>query len=388
MTDVNSEASEPDTYGMIVKFHPTFEEELNDSVARDYNLSRAFSFLPRFSQDGACEVLLPINKLFYMFGPFEICLRPPRAFTRPKKYAKPRRRFRDVVRESKFAYVSQKPLVPHAAGIQQEFPTSYCGKAPFGTKQGTRNTASLSPERSEPYLGPTFGSTEIAATFGRNRATESRRAISDFPSKIKISKNCKNLISTNFFTFTVLVGPGQTYSTTDSGAGFKAYIPPTLIRRVIFACHGHPLSGHVGISKTQHRTQQLYFWPKMSKDIKRYVRGCLHCQQYKPSNRRQHAGPYVPHNMAYPWETICVDLCRSKPTAQGICNSQSSQDGDKGQLTSTPPGDKPKGKHHRVHLRRDARKRRDPPKPHPGKREPHIRKPNPKYTEGRERYLY
>uniref|UniRef100_T1IR45 Reverse transcriptase RNase H-like domain-containing protein n=1 Tax=Strigamia maritima TaxID=126957 RepID=T1IR45_STRMM len=33
MTDVNSETSEPDTYGMIVKFHPTFEEELNDSGA-------------------------------------------------------------------------------------------------------------------------------------------------------------------------------------------------------------------------------------------------------------------------------------------------------------------------------------------------------------------
>uniref|UniRef100_T1JET6 DUF4219 domain-containing protein n=1 Tax=Strigamia maritima TaxID=126957 RepID=T1JET6_STRMM len=27
-----------------------------------------FPFLPRFSQDGACEVLLPISKLFYMFG--------------------------------------------------------------------------------------------------------------------------------------------------------------------------------------------------------------------------------------------------------------------------------------------------------------------------------
>uniref|UniRef100_T1II51 Integrase catalytic domain-containing protein n=1 Tax=Strigamia maritima TaxID=126957 RepID=T1II51_STRMM len=67
--------------------------------------------------------------LVYQIG---ICLRPPRAFTRPKKYAEPRRQFRDVVRESKFTYVSQKPLVPHAAGIQREFPTLYCSKAPFG----------------------------------------------------------------------------------------------------------------------------------------------------------------------------------------------------------------------------------------------------------------
>uniref|UniRef100_T1J180 RNA-directed DNA polymerase n=1 Tax=Strigamia maritima TaxID=126957 RepID=T1J180_STRMM len=100
----------------------------------------------------------------------------------------------------------------------------------------------------------------------------------------------------------------------DSVAGFKAYIPPTLIHRVIFACYGHPLSGHAGISKTLHRAQQLYYWPKMSKDIKRYVLGCLHCQQYKPPHKR----PHVPHNMAYQWETICVDLCRPKPTAQGL----------------------------------------------------------------------
>uniref|UniRef100_T1J6V3 RNA-directed DNA polymerase n=1 Tax=Strigamia maritima TaxID=126957 RepID=T1J6V3_STRMM len=276
----------------------------------------------------------------------------------------------------------------------------------------------------------------------------------------------------------------------DSSAGFKAYIPPNLKRRVIFACHGHPLSGHAGISKTLHRAQQLYFWPKMSKDIKRYVRRCLHCKQYKPPHKRPRAGPYLPHNMAYPWETICVDLCGPKPTAQGlkkcilvivdqctkyvelfplatassaiiikkinevacrwghpskiisdngsqfsvnICDllpyipsfpvevwsedqikatdkdppnakwmnddvidflmqknhpgiysSANPQNGDEGQVTLTPPSDKPKGKHHRIHLRRDARKSGVPPKPHPGTREPRIRKLNPKYMEGKQ----
>uniref|UniRef100_T1IUX2 MBD domain-containing protein n=1 Tax=Strigamia maritima TaxID=126957 RepID=T1IUX2_STRMM len=49
----------------------TYKEAMLLPEIRDYNLSRAFYFLPRFSQDGACEVLLPINKLFYMFGPFK-----------------------------------------------------------------------------------------------------------------------------------------------------------------------------------------------------------------------------------------------------------------------------------------------------------------------------
>uniref|UniRef100_T1IVY9 CCHC-type domain-containing protein n=1 Tax=Strigamia maritima TaxID=126957 RepID=T1IVY9_STRMM len=154
--------------------HVKFDElriykDVVQTVARDYFLFPAFSFLPRFSQDGACEVLLPINKLFYMFGLFEICLRPPRAFTRPKKYAKSRRRFRDVVRESKFTYVSQKPLVPHAAGIQRELPTSYRSKAPFGA--------------------------------------------------LLVFTLLRKLISTNFLTITELVGPGQTYSTTQTYVG-------------------------------------------------------------------------------------------------------------------------------------------------------------------------
>uniref|UniRef100_T1IH78 Uncharacterized protein n=1 Tax=Strigamia maritima TaxID=126957 RepID=T1IH78_STRMM len=66
----------------------------------------------------------------------------------------------------------------------------------------------------------------------------------------------------------------------------------------------------------------------------------------------------------------------------GIYSSANPQNGDNGQVTPTPPSDKPKGKHHRIHLRRDARKSGVPSKPHPGKREPRVCKPNPKYTEG------
>uniref|UniRef100_T1IZB8 RNA-directed DNA polymerase n=1 Tax=Strigamia maritima TaxID=126957 RepID=T1IZB8_STRMM len=103
----------------------------------------------------------------------------------------------------------------------------------------------------------------------------------------------------------------------DSGAGFKAFIPSSLIQRIIFACHGHPLSGQAGISKTLARAMQLYVWPKMRKDVRKYVRGCLHCQQYKPPNKRLRAAPYQPQSMAYPWETICIDLMGPKPTAYG-----------------------------------------------------------------------
>uniref|UniRef100_T1IRW1 RNA-directed DNA polymerase n=1 Tax=Strigamia maritima TaxID=126957 RepID=T1IRW1_STRMM len=85
----------------------------------------------------------------------------------------------------------------------------------------------------------------------------------------------------------------------------------------MFACHGHPLSGHAEISKTIHKTKQIYYWPKMSRHIRVYVRSCNHCQQYKPNQSKKRAAPYVPHNMTYPWETICVDLCGPKANAKG-----------------------------------------------------------------------
>uniref|UniRef100_T1J6M2 RNA-directed DNA polymerase n=1 Tax=Strigamia maritima TaxID=126957 RepID=T1J6M2_STRMM len=123
--------------------------------------------------------------------------------------------------------------------------------------------------------------------------------------------------STNKDGLLVYFNPTFDEEVNDSGNGFKAVVPRSLIRRVMFACHGHPLSGHAGISKTIHRTKQIYYWPKMSRHIRVYVRSCQHCQQYKPNQSKKRAAPYVPHNMTYPWETICEDLCGPKPNAKG-----------------------------------------------------------------------
>uniref|UniRef100_T1IKE0 Integrase zinc-binding domain-containing protein n=1 Tax=Strigamia maritima TaxID=126957 RepID=T1IKE0_STRMM len=100
----------------------------------------------------------------------------------------------------------------------------------------------------------------------------------------------------------------------NSGNGFKAAIPRSLIRRVLFACHGHVMSGHGGITKTKFRAKQLYHWKKMSRDVRNYVRSCPHCQQYKPCQKKVTAGEYMPHNISEPWETVAVDLMGPKPT--------------------------------------------------------------------------
>uniref|UniRef100_T1IGT4 Integrase zinc-binding domain-containing protein n=1 Tax=Strigamia maritima TaxID=126957 RepID=T1IGT4_STRMM len=102
----------------------------------------------------------------------------------------------------------------------------------------------------------------------------------------------------------------------ETGNGFKAVIPPSLRRRVLFACHGHPMSGHFGISKTAHRTRLLYHWKGLSKEVRKYVRGCQHCQQYKPVQKKPTAGEYTTHNMTAPWETMALDLMGPKPAGK------------------------------------------------------------------------
>uniref|UniRef100_T1ILW3 Integrase zinc-binding domain-containing protein n=1 Tax=Strigamia maritima TaxID=126957 RepID=T1ILW3_STRMM len=101
----------------------------------------------------------------------------------------------------------------------------------------------------------------------------------------------------------------------DSGNGFKTVIPRSLVKRALFTCHGHPLSGHAGRS-TLDRAKHLYYWPRMDRDVRHYVNSCVHCQTYKPSQQKKCAAPYTPHNMTTPWEVMCTDLMGPKPASR------------------------------------------------------------------------
>lgn len=98
-----------------------------------------------------------------------------------------------------------------------------------------------------------------------------------------------------------------------TGKGFKVVVPPCLRKRVMFACHGHPISGHQGIFKTVERIKEIYFWPNINADVRRFVRGCQICQMHKPRQQKAIAGAYIPGGIHPPWEVIAVDLMGPKP---------------------------------------------------------------------------
>ena len=86
-----------------------------------------------------------------------------------------------------------------------------------------------------------------------------------------------------------------------------------LISKVIKENHDIPIAGHLGREKTYERIVRNYYWPKMSKDIKRYVKTCDSCQRNKPSNQLP---PGLLQPLTIPeqkWESISMDFIMQLP---------------------------------------------------------------------------
>ncbi len=58
------------------------------------------------------------------------------------------------------------------------------------------------------------------------------------------------------------------------------------IEPVLYFMHDHLLAAHFGITTTQERVKEKYFWPGMNKDIKDYVKSCDQCQRRGRKNNR------------------------------------------------------------------------------------------------------
>ena len=58
-------------------------------------------------------------------------------------------------------------------------------------------------------------------------------------------------------------------------------IPTEMQGEVLEACHDHPPSGHLGYTRTLARIRRKYYWPRLAKCVRRYVKTCHDCQRRK-----------------------------------------------------------------------------------------------------------
>jgi len=108
----------------------------------------------------------------------------------------------------------------------------------------------------------------------------------------------------------------------------KVYVPKNKKLRVevIQLHHDMPVEGHGGQWKTTELVTRNFWWPGVTKEVKKYVEGCDMCQRNKNQTEAP-AGKLMPNTVpAKPWTHISVDFITKLLLAQGydsilvVCN--------------------------------------------------------------------
>ena len=90
-------------------------------------------------------------------------------------------------------------------------------------------------------------------------------------------------------------------------------------KKIVREFHDPPTAGHLGIARTKDLVAQTYWWPKLQKDVKDYVKGCTQCQANKVNTHTQRAPLYLVTTQAEtrPFQTIALDFITKLPLSDG-----------------------------------------------------------------------
>lgn len=97
---------------------------------------------------------------------------------------------------------------------------------------------------------------------------------------------------------------------------WKYLVPKPQRSDVISSCHDPPLAAHFGFYKTLNRVKELYYWPKMSSDIQRYIRGCKVCQSQKMPNTARMGLMGKEKIVKWPFHIVALDLIGPLPPSR------------------------------------------------------------------------
>ena len=93
----------------------------------------------------------------------------------------------------------------------------------------------------------------------------------------------------------------------------RLYVPASVRTDVLNRCHDHPLAGHPGIRKTFFNCSRIYWWPRLRRDVQRYVRNCDTCARSK-SMKQKPAGLLQPlEPPSRPWQALAMDFITNLP---------------------------------------------------------------------------
>lgn len=98
----------------------------------------------------------------------------------------------------------------------------------------------------------------------------------------------------------------------------RTFVPSSCRTSVLRLRHSHPAAGHYGVEKTSSSIKRDFFWPKLTNDVKMFVRSCDSCQRSKIA-RSAPFGLLQPLPPAHhPWKVVEIDHIVDLPPCKGF----------------------------------------------------------------------
>lgn len=94
---------------------------------------------------------------------------------------------------------------------------------------------------------------------------------------------------------------------------WKLLVPKGQRLKILKSCHDVPTAAHLGYFKTYCRVLSSYYWPKMRRDIYRYVKCCNICAAQKAPNYAKFGFMGAEKKCRFPWQVIALDLMGPLP---------------------------------------------------------------------------
>lgn len=101
---------------------------------------------------------------------------------------------------------------------------------------------------------------------------------------------------------------------------WKLVVPRNQRLEVYKSCHEDPKAAHLGVYKTVNRIRELYYWPRLLQDTRKYVKHCKTCAAQKVSSLARPGFMGQPKKVSFPWQYISIDLLGPLPRSKnGFC---------------------------------------------------------------------
>lgn len=90
------------------------------------------------------------------------------------------------------------------------------------------------------------------------------------------------------------------------------YVPRRCVSNILELAHDCRIAGHFKFAKTMSRLSN-YHWRHKARDVKKYVDGCMRCQQFKDSNQKKLTDPVSLEMPDRRWGSLATDFIVTLP---------------------------------------------------------------------------